>query len=124
MEKKYSIILLLLLIVTCWKGNTMGQCRGQKLSTYYYGGFTGYSQPLEPVEKLTKEKALSQKSYCIGYYDTTGRLIRFEKYLNKKLFFSFDYIYYSNGKIKESKGLNADGKRSVLRFNPKGKLIK
>lgn len=90
----------------------------------YYGGFSGYQLPLKPEEKLSKDTALSRKTYCMGYQDGGGRLYRFEKYLNGKLFFRHDYSYHADGTIKKSMTTNADGELRVLLFDETGDPLK
>lgn len=91
---------------------------------YYFTGFSGYSIPLKLTGKIKKEDITIGQSYYIGTYDDEDRLIKVEKFFKDKLFFIHQYIYYSNGIIKESRVINANGEESVSLFNEKGEKIK
>jgi hypothetical protein len=89
----------------------------------YYAGFRGYHIPIKPMAPITREEALSRKTYCIGYYNNEDVLICFEKYLDDKLFFRHEYKYYPDGVIKENK-ISNDVETKTNYYDKKGKLIK
>jgi hypothetical protein len=96
---------------------------GDKEEMVYYASFAGYSIPLKPVERISKQDALARTTYCVGYYNNRGKLYRLEKFLEGRLFFRHDYKYHDNGNIKESKTINAEGKEVVNYFDSKGKPL-
>ena len=90
----------------------------------YYASFAGYSLPLKPVEELSQEEAMSRNTHCVGFYDGSGKLYRFEKYLNGQLFFRHDYKYHDNGNIRENRGIDADGITRINRYDVKGQRLR
>ena len=98
-------------------------CSGNMKNIKYYASFSGYSIPLNPVEEISKRKALSSVPYCIGYYDHKQNLVVFEKWIEEELFFRHEYKYRDNGVIYESKIQNSEGKITVQYFDNKGNFI-
>lgn len=98
-------------------------CTEEMKNIKYYSSFSGYNIPLKPVEEISKDKASSANSFCIGYYDDSGELVRLEKWINNQLFFKHEYEYHINGRISVSRVLNSEGVITVQFFNEKGKLL-
>jgi hypothetical protein len=119
----FIVIILFIFQFYIEDGVCMSSVKEINNETVYYGGFAGYSIPLKPEERIDKEEALSRKTYCIAYYDSEGKMLSFEKYLNSSLFFRHEYKYHDNGKIKECISINQDGERYMHLFNMKGKEI-
>lgn len=90
----------------------------------YFASFSGYSIPLNLVDKISEDEAASRGSYYVATYDEKGVLIIVEKYFQGSLFFRHEYSYRDNGVLKESRVVNADGKEKVNLFDEKGKIIK
>ena len=74
---------------------------------------------MTPVEEISKELALDSSTYCVAFYDESGKIYRFEKHFEGELFFRHDYKYGSHGNIIESKVLNRDGEERVNKFDSK-----
>lgn len=90
------------------------------VSVRYFGSFGGYDLPLKPVEPLSEREAKARKSYCIGYFSREA-LIRFERYVDGKLFFRDEYEYAASGKLARRRMLNPDGVTKTGRFDENGK---
>ena len=104
-------------------GDCMADSSNAKLKISYFSSFAGYNIPLKPIERIDKKEALSRRAYCVGYFNNKNQLIKFEKYIDGKLFFRHEYSYFPNGKIKENRGIDADGNDRLDIYNKKGKRI-
>lgn len=127
MRKSKLSCAMLLVFISMYHSSTYGQpmiqINDQDSYVVYYGSFAGYGIPLKPVEEISKTEAVSRQTYCMGYYNSSGDLYRFERYVNNGLFFQHDYEYYENGKIKMSKTINIDGKVIIHQFDKRGRPL-
>ena len=94
-----------------------------KTGTHYYKEHYAYSVPFKPKKEVSYEETKQLAAYCIVEYNSKGQIIKFSKILNKELFFVVEYSYWDNGKVKEERGVNADGEHRVIRFSERGKVI-
>jgi hypothetical protein len=120
----YYLVIIFLSFLFGFFGECMGQSYNSEITSAYYGSFGGYDIPLKPIEKIDKKEAFSRNTYCIAFFNNKGQIIRFEKYLNGRLFFQHNYKYHDNGKIKENEGIDIDGVIRINSFDLNGKPLK
>jgi hypothetical protein len=108
-------------------GHTMPQVNSNSsasLTPQYFGSWQSYKIPFIPEEPISKKEAQQRKSYYVGYYNSNNQLERFEKYLDGKLNWKDEYLYWDNGNIKTRVMVKFDGSRIVQNFNRQGRIIK
>jgi hypothetical protein len=91
------------------------------LTAKYFGSFAGLYVPVRGVEPISERDALSRNSYCVGYSRSDGKVVRFERHLDGKLFFRHDYEYDDAGGVRRSITTNANGEVGSATFDAKGK---
>lgn len=101
----------------------MADSSDENLKISYFGSFAGYNIPLKPIERIDREEALSRRAYYVGYFNKKNQLVKFEKYIDGTLFFRHEYSYYPNGKIRENRGVDADGNDRIDIYDKNGKRI-
>jgi hypothetical protein len=74
----------------------------------YFQSFAGYSLPLKPVHKISKEEAEASRTYCVGYFND-GKLVRLTRVLDGAKFFDHVYVYYPDGRLRHAEVTNRDG---------------
>ena len=87
------IILIFLFITGCKKPND------DSVSVKYYSSFVGYNHPVQLIDELSETKIKEKKSYYVGTYNNSDRLIKVEKRLDGKILFIYNYSYNDNGKL-------------------------
>ena len=122
MNKLFALILTLC-IETFFTNCAANEPVKKEERIIYYASFTGYSIPIKPQQEISEKDAKSMLSYCIGYYDGSGKLYRFEKYYKGQLFFRHDYLYHENGNIRENKIIDPNGTKKITFFDEKGKPL-
>jgi hypothetical protein len=90
--------------------------------TVYYAGWGSYEIPFVPQDPLSEEDALQRGTYYVGAYDADGRLARFEKFLDGTREWTDEYVYWSNGRLRERVMYKQDGSQTVQRFDERGRL--
>ncbi|AFZ25546.1 hypothetical protein Cylst_3396 [Cylindrospermum stagnale PCC 7417] len=93
-------------------------------SATYFGSWKSYQIPFVPEEPISQEEAEKRRSYYIGYYNSSKQLERFEKYLDAKLEWQDQYVYWDNGKLKTRSMNKADGSQIIQNFDRRGNIIK
>lgn len=95
-----------------------------KDKTILYGDYKqNFSIPPTPMGEISHEEADARRVYYKGYYDSAGLMIRWEKYLDGKLNSQAEYKYHDNGRLKERRAKNPDGRIIYQQFNRSGRLI-
>jgi antitoxin component YwqK of YwqJK toxin-antitoxin module len=92
---------------------------------YYYGGFANYKIPFQPIEELTLDETKLRESYYVAYFDNSGKIVSFTKYLKGEPEFSDKYTYTSTGSLERREMTKYTAKEVVIQFyDRKGKMIK
>jgi hypothetical protein len=94
------------------------------ISPIYFSSWESYKIPFVPVGTISKDEALSRRSYYLGHYNKERQLERFEKYLNGKLEWQDEYTYSSSGVIKLRVMTKADGSKVIQHFDHRGTIVK
>lgn len=106
----------------------LGREKTQKMnnstnSVTYFGSWKSQQIPFVPEDPISQEEAEKRKSYYIGYYNNARQLERFEKYLDGKLNWQDEYVYWDNGKLKTRIMVKANGSRIIQHFDRSGSII-
>ena len=88
---------------------------------YFYESFSTYHIPFRPVNEISQSEAVSRPAYCVAYFDNSGKIVSFEKYLKGEQVFIDKYFYDADGFLKRREGKNRDGELKV-HYYEKGKL--
>jgi hypothetical protein len=83
----------------------------------YYESWGGYGLPIRLVKRITRQQAEARAArgdaYMIGYFDSSGRLVRDVKMYRGAIFFSHEYTYDPSGSVQRVKVTNPDGIETV-----------
>lgn len=90
---------------------------------YYYESWEGYGVPFKPRGSLRFDEAKKLVSYYEAYYDATGKIVSFTKYLNGQIEWADKYFYSSTGLLEKREMRKAGGEFSVQYFSENGQLI-
>jgi hypothetical protein len=90
----------------------------------YYTSWGGYWHPIGLYQRITKEKAdemhAAGQAYMVGEYDDKGRLVSATKFLKGEIFFSYNYSYHDNGRLKTAR-VARGGRETLLQYDERGK---
>jgi len=117
MPRKQIAALLVVLVCAC---SFVSADPGRRNVTLYFGGFGGYSLPFTPREEISEKVAKARGTYCVGEYDSEGRLRLFIKFLRGREFFRHEYSYYDNTTLKTARVTNPEGKVRIVEFDTGG----
>ncbi|MGB3180562.1 MAG: DUF6156 family protein [Cyclobacteriaceae bacterium] len=93
--------------------------------TKYFASWGGYSIPKAPQKEIPEGELGDYPTYYQASYDSQGRLVRFEKFIDGNSEGYDEYEYWEDSdKLKKQTILNADGETRVNHFNEKGKPVK
>lgn len=94
---------------------------------YYYKSWASYKLPYRPIDEISYKEAkqieASGYAYYEAFFNEDGFIITFKKYYHEKLDFAVSY-YYEKGILVKSEGIDFEGKKQILYFDKKGKIIK
>lgn len=121
MIKQFAILLLLTFGIKACQNNMKSE--GQ--DTKYFASWGGYSIPKAPQKEIPEGELGDYPTYYQASYDSQGRLVRFEKFIDGNSEGYDEYEYWEDSdKLKKQTILNADGETRVNHFNEKGKPVK
>ena len=80
---------------------------------YYFHTFDGTYHPWIPRDKIEEEDFWPDDAYFVAYFDSDGRVIRLEKYLQGDREWTYEYDYDPSGKVVSGRFI--DGKSNVAR---------
>ncbi len=90
---------------------------------YYYGNFSDYSVPPRPTDELSAEKAKARDAYYVAYFDDSGKIISFEKYLYGAREFTEQYDYRYDGMLDRRILIKAGGETTMQYFDRNEKML-
>lgn len=79
----------------------------------YYSYFSGYEHPVKLVDEISFEEAEKKNSYYIATYEK-DRVIKIEKILYKKSFFTYIYKYNKEGVLDTVEIIDKNGSRNLI----------
>ena len=80
-----------------------------------------------PIGEISEgeAKANAQRAaYYVAYFNNSARLTRLEKFLGGTLDWKSEYVYDGTGRLLEGTHTDADGRRTLYKFDSSGKIAK
>jgi len=115
---------ILFIILILFIGGVSMDCKNQKVKrdkgVYFFKGCNLYKLPAIPSEEIPVNEIGQNSTYYKAIYDDKNNLVKLIKYLNKKIYFTYEYIYDNKNNIAEyiiTKG------SKIQRYDKDGDLI-
>jgi len=117
---RFQIIILIGLTMSIFSCN---QEESNLETIKYYVSWGGYSIPKKPQQEIDIAEIDNYSTYHKAYYK--GKLlVKFEKYIDGKLDWSDEYIYWENSKkLKMHILVNALGEKRIHSYSKQGKQL-
>jgi hypothetical protein len=80
----------------------------------YFVTYTGVELPFNLVNEIAPEALTNRNTYFCGYYDKSGRLMSFEKFVYGDVELAHRYDYYDNGALRRVEILMSED--AVIRY--------
>ncbi len=80
--------------------------------------------PLRPVRQISAEDAKRLSAYGVAYYDKSGRIISYTKFLNGKEYWASKYYYNPQGYLEKEEFLSPEKEIIYLYYDSSGNLLK
>jgi hypothetical protein len=89
----------------------------------YFVTYTGVDLPFNLVTEIAPEALTNRNTYFCGYYDKSGRLMAFEKFVYGDVELAHRYDYYDSGALRQVEILMSDEEAMVRLFDEQGAEI-
>jgi Family of unknown function (DUF6156) len=89
----------------------------------YFVTYTGVDLPFNLVNEIAPEALTNRNTYFCGYYDKSGRLMAFEKFVYGDVELAHRYDYYDSGALRRVEILMSDEDAMVRYFDEEGAEI-
>jgi antitoxin component YwqK of YwqJK toxin-antitoxin module len=91
---------------------------------YFYKSWKTYQIPFQPIEPISAEEARKAVAYYEAFFNSSGKVLKFTKYINGQVEFAAIYAYSPDGKLDSGEIIKKNGENEVQHFDKNGKIIK